>query len=120
MNTLFELYLKNNIDDLRILTQEINTFEHDAIEQLNDDEEFAVLAMSSVAKASIDYWFLRGNEWSDIVDIDIIAYSSPAKVGKADLGGAVGGALRAWWTGGGMFVSAVGFGLIASAAACFH
>jgi hypothetical protein len=97
----------------------IENLEIKALDILNDDEEVVFLGATSVAKATYYYWKQHHTEW--LILINDLQKASASSIAKADLGGAVMGAMTYWWLGGpvGWGPSIFGGALIASVGAWF-
>jgi hypothetical protein len=98
----------------------IENLEFKALDILNNDEEVVFFGATSVAKATYDYWKHHQDEWMNL--INNLGKASPSSVAKADVGGAVGGAMAYWWLGGpvGWGASILGGALIGSASEVFN
>jgi hypothetical protein len=93
-----------------------------SLRELGPTQSQPVVIAASIASGSLSYWYVRGPAWKDAVARFLGVDPGPAaihinwkKLGRADLIGAVGGAVGALFTGG-VLVGAVGGGLGASAA----
>lgn len=74
-----------------LFNQRLLQLEYSAINNLTDDEELAILSYLAVSRASVDYWTIKGSDWSENVP-HVQNRSYWGGVAKADGAGAAAGA----------------------------